>query len=647
MNKRYEELNYLEKKLLLLKASDNYYNSTPIMTDFKFDEFKDKFEEEFPNDPFLKTIGAPIPKTSKWKKTNHSRPMGSLNKTKNIDETNKWIENYWGKFEQCIISEKLDGSSLSLEYIDGKLVKAITRGDGIIGEDITINVLKMQNVKINLGIKYTGALRAEIILTGKDFDSLNKILEERGESRIKNLRNGANGIAKRYDSKYVEYLTVKYYDATGDFEDKLDIFDFLKNCGLKTAFINVCNNINEIEEIYNIYETKDRANLDYDIDGLVIEVNNIKLHSKFGNLNNRPKGAFALKFGSIKKTAKIIDVTWSLGNSGRVTPLIHIEPTKVGGVTIRKMSAHNLDIFKKLNITDGILSFERSNDVIPTPIEMIKNGIKKYIRPINCPVCHSILNVDGAFLICENDDCPGNKIGNIKKWILKTGIKTQGIGDRTIEILYEKGFIQQPSDLYKLDYEKVAELDGFGKRSAELIKNIIESSRELTLQEFLSGLNIKNFSSETANLLIDHGYDTIDKILSININDIINIKGIGLKTAEDLAKGLKKKVYIIYSLLHDGTGINIIVKKKIDGKLSGLSFCFTGAVGKINENTGKTYKREEMERIVIDNGGEVKSVKNGLTYLVQADPESVSSKTKNAQNLGVTIISENKFFEMI
>jgi DNA ligase (NAD+) len=360
-------LSYDEMKLKLIQACDSYYNkSFSFITDKEFDDLKDAFKEQYPDDPFLKTIGAPVPEASDWSKVKHSIPMCSCNKVKTVDEFIDWCaSNRFDADTALITSEKLDGMSLSIDYINGKLVNGITRGDGFIGEAITQNVIKMQNVKVNLDNKYTGSLRGEVLLNKNDFKAVNLICEARGEKGFQNIRNGASGIAKRYDSKYSEYLYVRYYYASGDFKTKSEMYQFIESLGLKTCK-HFSGNFETSKIVYNEYEQSIRAGLDHAIDGLVIEPDNIETLNDLGMLNENLRGQIAWKFTSETAMTKIKDIVWQLGNSSRITPVAILETVELNGVNISRATMHNLDIFEKLKPYKGATCLiSRRGDVIP------------------------------------------------------------------------------------------------------------------------------------------------------------------------------------------------------------------------------------------------------------------------------------------
>lgn len=275
-------------------------------------------------------------------------------------------------------------------------------------------------------------------------------------------------------------------------------------------------------------------------------------------------------------------------------------------------------------------------------------NMKEYFQiPKNCPVCNSKTEIDGKFLICPNDSCPALAIGNLQKWIDVLDIKS--IGPSIIDALYEAGKIEDPSDFYKIKTDDISNLERLGERSAKKILKNLHDKKELTVSEFIGGLNMRNFSNNTAESIVNAGYNTIEKMQKLTESELVKIQGIESKTANQVIDGLKSKEKTIKKLLD--VGITIVKPKQIkvsSTKLAGFSYCFTGAIQKDNPKTGKRYTREEMQQLVKENGGIVEtSVKKGLSCLVLADPSSNSSKVQKAKKIGVNLLSEEKFFEMI
>ena len=620
------------------------------MTDKEFDTLKDELYELDPNNDFHSNIGIGV--NSGWKKAKHKIAMGSLNKVQNYEEFMKWSNTINDAF--YVIMDKLDGISINLQYNAGVLVDAITRGDGIIGESILSNVKQMKNVKHDLYNGFTGSLRGEIILLTEDFNTINDILKKDNAKPMANQRNASSGIAKRENGKFSEFLTILYYDIMNVDRKYLrenEKLNAIEQYGLRTCFYKTVG-VEEVIDVYNEYENTKRNELNYEIDGLVIKADNLSLQESMGLLNNRPKAQIAFKFTSAKAIGKVIDVVFTIGNSRRLTPVIHIEPTKIGGVVVRKMTAHNIDFFNKLNLYENcMLNFKRSNDVIPIPLNVVEDNTldndKEYFKvPTNCPICNTILINENKYFICPNDNCDGLLIGNLKTWIKKIDIKD--IGESIINLLYNTGKVKEPADFYKLEVGDIAGLERLGVKTATKILRHLKEKTSLTIPQLLGSLNITNFSTSRVEMLIEHGYNTLDDIMLGTVNEFIKVKGIEENIATQIVSGLKAKRMVVENLLD--VGIKIIEPVKIeveDGMLSGQSFCFTDAINKTDEN-GKRYTRNMMSGLVLENGGRTeKSIKKGLCFLVQADPNSVSSKTKKAVNIGVEILSEDSFFEMI
>lgn len=638
----------------LIEWSDSYYNdSESIVSDEEFDFFKYILKRRNSKDIFFKKIGSEVPNDSAWKKANHKIPMGSLDKVNTVHEFRKWCQKVnYNKFSMQL---KLDGISIGIEYEKGILVKGITRGDGIIGEDITKNVIKMKNVKSKLDLVWSGSVRGEIILLEEDFIRINEILSENGEKEFKNLRNAASGIAKRLDGRFSEYLTIKYYDCSEEFNTEIDKIYFISN---KLKLITVlCYDVGPLTatELYIEYDQRLRSELPFDVDGMVLKVNSIKRQNELGIKDGIPQGQIAWKFPSMKVKSKIIDVEWQMGPSGRYTPVAILEPVKMGGVTVQRASLHNFTIFSNFGFhyKDEVI-VSRQNDVIPQIIENLdKNSSPLKPRgflisfPSKCDNCGSSLIIDGEFLICKNPNCSGKQLGNLKKWA-NVVFTEKGFAGKTVELLFVNELIKEPADFYKLKKEDLLKLPKFGSRKSDIVLNVINEGKTISLPNFIGGLNFDNFGRSRVELLMEHGYKTLSQIMNIKKKEIININGMGESISDSFFTSLKLKENQIKNLLDVGVKIkeNKVSEQIKEGILKGKSFVFTGAIQRI-EN-GKRLTREIMESLVKENGGEVLSkVRKGLTYLVQANPDSVSSKSVEAKKLDVTILSEENFFKMI
>lgn len=647
MANRKLQMQMLEK---LRQADDAYYNQAdPIMDDAEYDDYRDEYNRLFPASPYV-SVGADIPETSEWKKAEHRMPMGSLDKVKTKEEFVKWCNDHGIKI--VVLEDKLDGFSLELIYEEGPLTQGITRGKGDTneGEDITANVLKMKNVKPTLPDKFTGSLRAEVFIFADDFDAINKELVEQGRQPLKNPRNGAAGVAKRYNGTGCEHLSLLYYDVQSDeydFETEERKMRFIGEVlGLPVCFWKKAT-IEEAIRIYEEYEDHKRAETPYDIDGLVAKANDLEIQEQLGISNNRPRGQIAWKFKAMKAKTKMVGVEWSVGGNRRINPVALLKGVPIGGVTASRATLHNLEIFRKLNLgKDDEVMISRRNDVIPYVEEVTNHVGAKFEIPTHCPICKSELVEDGKFLYCMNDACEGLGLGNLNKWIGALDIKE--IGGKIVEGLYQSGKVKEPADFYRVSAKDFGDLDRGSEKVGQKIVDNLRAKMEITLPVFIGGLNMAHFSNATAKTLMEAGFDTIVKMAEAETIDLVEVKGIELTTAQKIRSGLKAKATVIQHLFE--AGIKIKTPEKVESlgnEFDGKSFCFTGAIQTTNPATGKRFKRPEMELLVVQHGGTVAPVGKKLDYLVMVDPDSSSSKAVKARELGINILSEETFFKMI
>lgn len=653
MNLFYEAKEILE---VLTKASSSYYNEDEsIITDAEYDQKKDQLTEfynkvlfsekhtepEFVKkvEEFLEQIGAPVT-VSEWKKTKHKFQMFSLNKVNSQDEFESWTREI-GDIEY-VLFDKMDGGAIDLEYKDSKLIKAISRGDGNEGEDMFQNVLKMKNVKPVIP-GFSGNLYGEVFIHRNDFEEL---VVKSGRD-YKNPRNTATGLQKTLDGVNVDFLSIFFYDVKGlDVKTEEEKLLAIEAFGLKTCFWKKVS-INEAIEIFYKYENETRSTLSYDIDGLVLRANSIELQEYHGMLGGNPKAKLAWKFKPMRKKTILLDVIWHIGNSRRVTPIAILQPTSMGGVTVRRCSLHNVEIFKKFAFKKGdSVVIERANDVIPYMVENFGGGTTLFEIPSTCPECGGKTEIQSKFLMCTNDNCSGLGTGNLERWVNVLNIDS--VGPKVIQQLYDNGLVTRPGDFYILSVDQVAGLERMGQRSATKIVTNLRAKMQLTLPEFIAGLNMPNFSTETAEALISAGYNDILKIFNATEDELILVKGVAEKTASQIKKGLISKYLVIKHLFDVGITIKELEKIKLESeKLKGMSFCFTGSINSIKSD-GKRYVRDDMHALVLLNGGQVReSVDKTLTYLVMTDPSSTKSKAQKARKFGTSILSEIDFFEML
>lgn len=607
-------------------GQETYYNDIPIMPDSEYDALYDELKQIDPNNPVLKTVGAKVPEDTKLQKMKHKIPMGSQAKVSSEEDFRKWVKKTGATSFVC--QEKLDGISIELVYENGLLTKAITRGDGFEGESVLHTVSLMENVRDKFS-NFSGSLRGEIILQKTRFE---KYFKDDGYS---NPRNTASGFTrKKTVDERLKHLKVIYFDVLTDneiFHSESDKMNRIATLGLdrvETYFVGVENAV----KWYNYYVEKLRDTLDYEIDGLIFKINDLEEQEMLGSQDNRPKGQIAWKFPNQEKKSTVEKITWQVGGTGRVTPVCHITPVELGGVTVTKASLYNYGYIERLEIGVGAkVVVSRAGDVIPR-IERVLEKTKTEKCPNKCPDCHASLTQEGEYLLCTNKACPNVIKGSFEKWIKV--LKIEECGPAFLDDIIENGLVYDIAGLYELKIEDLQKLDGYQKKKATNIVKQINKNKEVSLPVFLGGLGIEGASVSTFELIQAAGYDTLEKITAIYETGLENIDGIGEITAHNILNGLDIKANVIKRLLD-----YVTIKDQVEGKLSGKSFCFTGAL---------EIKRGAAKKLVEDLGGTVKSsVSKGLTYLVQANPTSTSGKTKKALKYGTKVIGEDDFMDIV
>jgi DNA ligase (NAD+) len=646
----------------LEQASDAYYNGDPIMADAEFDALEDELRVLDPKNAWFKRVGAKAKKT-KFKEVKHGAPMGSLNKVQTPDEFDKWADDVDDKLTKAekagelddaprtlVVSEKLDGISISLKYEKGKLVQAVTRNDGVTGDDITRNVLLMKGA-VEKARDLTGYVRGEIIVR--------KSVLAKHFPGYKNPRNTAAGTAKREKDpapcKHLEILCYQVISTKHDIPTKTVEFKLLESLGFMTPYWETCDGTKtkgqpeqQAQKIYQRYVDKARAALDYDIDGLVIEHDDLGVMEHLGEHDQRPKGARAFKFPHEEQPTRLRDVVWQVGNSGRVTPVAYFETVTLAGASVSQASLHNVDNIGRLaeKCPQGLLGYgdmilvSRRNDVIPYVEKVIKaSKNRRFGAPTECPSCgtklrktagrRNVATSDGAYLICPNDKgCGAQQSGAVKRWLAKLDIKDWG--DALIEALCADGTVKTVADLYGLKADDIAEvtlLDS-GKRvgaskGKRVVKNL-HAKMELRIADFVGSLGIDLWGRSMTQFIVDAGYDTIEKMEDATVAQLAAVPGVGGTKAEAFVDGFGRRKKVIDDIVAAGVTIK---KPVVGGKLSGVSFCFTGV------------RDREFEGEIQAAGGTIKSsVGKGLSYLVAKDPKSTSGKAKKARAQGTEVI---------
>lgn len=581
-----------------------------------------------PTSKAVTNIGAPIA-PSEWKKAKHQIPMGSLNKVNLPEELSKWADDV-AKGDALFVTEKLDGISIEVVYEDGNLTQAITRGDGETGEDITVNVAKMTGVVSFLKYQaFTGSLRGEIIMR--------KSTHQKHFAEKANPRNAASGVSKRLDGVGSDLLEVLFYQALGDVDFKTEVeqFDWLKSQGLGIPNFWSFKDADAVNAHWRDYQDTKRDKLDYDIDGLVVRINDMSKQMALGDKDLRPLGAMAYKFDNETRESTIRDIIWQVGNSGRITPVAVVDPVKLVGATVTRASIYNMAYIEELQLDIGAkVLVARANDVIPRIEELVLGTGKVANAPTACPECGGVTRMDGENLVCTNTDyCRAQVIGRIKNWIKELNLLEWG--DTLIEKLVDAKLINDVADLYLLKVDDIANLDRLGEKTAKKCLDILWANNVVALEVFLGALSIPMIGQSTIKAIMKEGCDTLERFGQLGASQFEEVPGVGPTKAQFLADGLKNNKNLILRLLDNG----VKIKDKVVGSLTGKSICFTGAM---------KNKRPVLEKMAADAGADVKNgVGKGLSYLVIADPNSTSSKAVAARKLGTTLISEEEFLDLV
>lgn len=635
---------------LLNKASDYYYNTgNPIMTDSEYDKLYDVLVElekdslyKLPNTPTM-NVGYEV--KSKLNKVQHEIPLKSLGKTKDINELKKFIGS-----QEVVIMLKMDGLTNKLTYDNyGKLTQGSTRGNGILGEEITHSVQKYKNVPEYM--QGHGNVVGEAIIKQGEFKNINSKLTQ--DQQYKNSRNLVAGTIRSLDSKVTAQRNVRFY-AFGtqgfDFKTKEEELLYLENQGFDIAPYKVADRHN-IETF--ITELREYAQENgFPIDGLVITYNDILYGLSKGETSHHPLHSMAFKFGDSEEETTLIDVEWSVGRTGVITPTCVFEPVELEGTIVERASVHNVSIFKSLQLGyfDTVVSY-KANQIIPQIKENLTRSNTIEI-PKYCPSCNheTSIKADGEaeFLICENPNCNAKTVQKFSHFCSRDAMNVLGVSEAILETFIDKGFIKTIPDLYSLEQFKsqIVKLSGFGLKSYNKIIESINSSKKCKPENFLFALGIPNIGRGTARDIMKYFNGSIDKFMEA-IGDWFDFSKI-----DDIGEITNKS---IYDWLANDDNLNLLLKlldilefeteqpKEIytSSTIQGLTFVVTGDVYKFKN-------RKELEAKILELGGKLTgSVSKNTNYLLNNDINSPSSKNQKAKQLNIPIITEDQFLEMI
>lgn len=643
---------------ILNKANYEYYIlDNPTLSDQEYDRYMQELIKIETNNPSLIREDSPTQRVgneviSEFKKIVHEKPMLSLsnvfNETdvKNFDEKiKKEINN-----PEYVCELKIDGLSVSLLYKKGKLVRAATRGDGVVGEDITHNVKTIKTIPLVLNQSIDIEVRGEIYMSKKSFDELNEKRKQNGEELLANPRNAAAGSVRQLDSKiaatrkldcFIYHLpNPEDYNVKTHYESLV----FMKKLGFNiNPNIELVDNIDKVLKYIDIWAEK-RDDLPYEIDGIVIKLNDFKQQKLLGFTSKYPKWATAYKFPALEVLTKLQKIIFTVGRTGQVTPNAVLEPVRLMGSVISRATLHNEDYVLSKGIKIGdIVSIRKAGDVIPEVVSVKTDRRTGDEEPFEmaqtCPICNSDLVKKNSNYYCVNENCDKQKIENMIHFVSRDAMNIEGFGDSIVEDFYNMHYLKDITDFYKLkDYkEELMELEGFGSKSINNLIDNIEKSKQNSLEKLLFGLGIPQVGSKTAKLLAIK-YQNIDNLINTDYDELINIKDIGDIIAKSVVDYFKANIVIIDKLKEYGLNMNYLGNININDEFNNKTFVLTGSLDNIS--------RSEAEEVIESLGGNTSSSVSKKTSAVIVGKEPGGKYTK-ALELGIPIWSEEEFLNKI
>lgn len=666
VEKRIEEL-----RNEINKHDYNYYVlAEPIISDQNYDKLVKELEKLENENPHLITPDSPTQRvgkdlTKEFNPVKHKIPMLSLSNTydeQDLYDFDRRVREGLPENEKIeyVVELKIDGASVSINYVDGRLKTAATRGDGIVGEEITNNVKTIRSVPLKLELSKVKnknlknfEVRGEVFMMIEDFENLNKERQEKDEKLFANPRNSTAGTLKLQDPKTVasRKLNVFLYSLISveeEFESQDENLKLLKQLGFKVnPNYKVCKNIEEVIKVCDNFE-EIRDTLEYEIDGAVIKVNTIKQQKILGNIAKAPRWAVAYKFKAKQAFTKLNDITWQVGRTGAITPVAELEPVKLAGSTISRATLHNFDeiLRKDIRVGDTVV-IEKGGDVIPKIVSVVLAERPKKSQPTSppdkCPVCKSKIYKpeNEVAYYCENSECPAQIKGKLIHFASRGAMDIEGLGDALIELFVEKNFITHFSDIYKLKNKRdeLIQIERLGEKSIDNLLNAIEKSKAQPFSKVLFALGIRYVGAGAAQKITDH-FNVIDDIIAASDEEISSVYEIGPSISKSIKQFFSDKhnLKLIEELKKAGLNFNSEKREIIQSAITGKTFVLTGTLS--------TFSRDEAGARIIALGGKVASSVSKNTDFVVAG-EKAGSKLSKAESLGVKVLDESAFLELL
>jgi len=641
-------INYHSKKY--------YTEDAPEISDFEYDMLNrelQKLEKEYPEyvspqSPSFRVGGAVL---KGFEEVRHEVPLDSMQDAFSFDEIREFDRRIRQSFNEVeyVVELKIDGLSVALEYVDGKFVRGATRGDGLVGEDVTENLKTVRSIPLTLfePFPHKITVRGEVYMPKKSFDELNAKRELRGESLFANPRNAAAGSLRQLDSKITAERNLDIFVFNMQITDgetpktHVETLDYLKTLGFRTSphynkFRSIEDVIDEIKRLGDM-----RGELPFDIDGAVIKVNDLAQRAALGSTVKYPRWLIAFKYPPEKKETVVEDIQVNVGRTGVLTPLAVLRPVFISGSTVARATLHNRDFIaeKDIRIGDTVI-IQKAGDVIPAVVEVVMSKrpeqSKPFSMPETCPVCGQkvVYDEDSPFVRCINGECPAQLIRNVIHFVSRDAMDIDGCGEQQVERFISEGLIASAADLYTLDFDKIKQMDRFGEKSVENLKNAIDNSRKNNLDRLVYALGIREVGAKAAKLLCEK-FGNLDSLIAVDKDALTSIPEIGDVTADYILEYFKNPKNLDLIERFRSAGLNFSYSSgRVSDVFAGMTFVLTGTL--------PTYSRDEASAIIESLGGKTSgSVSKKTTYVLAG--EDAGSKLTKAQSLGITVIDEEEF----
>ena len=644
-----------------------YVNDDPEISDAQFDKLMNQLKKLEAENPKLATSDSPTQRVGGvaregFQQVRHKTPMVSLDNAFSFDELanfDRRVRELTGREKVEYVTEhKFDGLSMSLIYEKGALVRAVTRGDGTTGEDVSPNVRTIRSIPLwidaaqlkKAGIPGSFEVRGEAIMTRAAFEAMNEQQDAKGEKRYANPRNAAAGSVRVLDSSITASRRLGFFAyyllADGRIPKKRhsEILEALDELRFKvSADWALCHGITEVEDYITKWDTK-REKLGYEIDGIVVKVNEVGLQNELGFTSKAPRWAIAYKYQAHQETTLLKQIEVSVGRTGVLTPFAGFEPVQIGGVTVTTSTLHNMDEVRRLGVHAGdTVLVERAGEVIPHVLKVVKHGKeeKEFKMPEKCPVCGmKVHHTEGEVAYrCVNVSCPARKRESLLHFAGRHAMNIDGLGEKIVDQLLEKNEVKDFADLYKLDLKTLENLDRMGEKSAQNLIDEIAGSKKAALARLIYAIGMPFVGERTAQLLAEH-FGSMAKLAEASPEELMEVPEVGPKVAEGVREFFSESANrkLIEHLRAVGVNMKEERQAPVSARFAGMTFVFTGTLAK--------RSREEAEALVVSHGGKpANSVSKKTTYVVVG--EDAGSKLDKAKALGVTILTEPQFDKLL